>query len=93
MASLPVYFEQRPIGTIHVDASGPSFTYAPGWIGLRGAFPISLTMPLKSQHFTADIFLPQGGKPTAGKRAAANSRATSWDGTDRCYWSPIRDRR
>jgi serine/threonine-protein kinase HipA len=58
MASLPVYFEQRPIGTIHVDTSGPSFTYAPGWIGLRGAFPISLTMPLKSQHFTADIFLP-----------------------------------
>jgi serine/threonine-protein kinase HipA len=58
MASLPVYFEQRLIGTIHVDMSGPSFTYAPGWIGLRGAFPISLTMPLKSAHFTADIFLP-----------------------------------
>jgi serine/threonine-protein kinase HipA len=58
MASLPVYFEQRHIGTIHVDASGPSFTYAPGWIGLRGAFPISLTMPLKSERFTADIFLP-----------------------------------
>jgi serine/threonine-protein kinase HipA len=58
MASLPVYFEQRPIGTIHVDTSGPSFNYAPSWIGLRGAFPISLTMPLKSQHFTADIFLP-----------------------------------
>ncbi len=58
MASLPVYFEQRLVGIIHVDKSGPSFTYAPGWIGLRGAFPISLTMPLKSEHFTADIFLP-----------------------------------
>ena len=58
MASLPLYFEQRPIGTIHVDTGGPSFTYGRGWIGLRGAFPISLTMPLKSQHFTADIFLP-----------------------------------
>jgi serine/threonine-protein kinase HipA len=58
MASLPVYFEQRPIGTIHVDASGPSFTYAPGWIGLRGAFPISLRMPLKSELFAPDIFLP-----------------------------------
>ena len=58
MPSLPVYFEQRPVGTIHVDSSGPSFTYASGWIGLRGAFPISLTMPLKSEHFTADIFLP-----------------------------------
>jgi serine/threonine-protein kinase HipA len=58
MASLPVYFEQRPIGTIHVDTSGPTFTYAPGWIGLRGAFPISLTMPLRPGHFTTDIFLP-----------------------------------
>src|SRR5271157_1461121 len=58
MASLAVYFEQRPVGTIHVDTSGPSFTYAPGWIGLRGAFPISLRMPLKAKHFTADIFLP-----------------------------------
>ena len=58
MASLPVYFEQRLIGTIHVDRSGPSFTYASGWGGLSGAFPISLTMPLKSEPFAADTFLP-----------------------------------
>jgi serine/threonine-protein kinase HipA len=58
MASLLLYFEQRPVGTIDVDTSGPSFTYATGWISLRGAFPISLTMPLKSEQFTADIFLP-----------------------------------
>src|SRR5215472_9295373 len=58
MASLPVYFEQRLIGTIHVDRSGPSFTYASGWVGLSGAFPISLTMPLKSEPFAADTFLP-----------------------------------
>jgi serine/threonine-protein kinase HipA len=58
MASLPVYFEQRPIGTIDVDNSGPSFTYAPGWIGLRGAFPISITMPLRSERFAPDTFLP-----------------------------------
>jgi serine/threonine-protein kinase HipA len=58
MASLPVYFEQRLVGTIHVDRSGPSFTYAPSWIGLRGAFPISLTMPLKSERVAAEDFLP-----------------------------------
>ena len=58
MASLPVYFEQRIIGTIHVDKGGPSFTYASGWIGLKGAFPISLTMPHKSERFASDIFLP-----------------------------------
>jgi serine/threonine-protein kinase HipA len=58
MASLPVYFEQRLVGTVHVDRGGPSFTYASGWIGLRGAFPISLTMPLKSERFSSDTFLP-----------------------------------
>jgi serine/threonine-protein kinase HipA len=58
MASLPLYFEQRLIGTIHVDRGGPSFTYASGWIGLRGAFPISLRMPLKSERFASETFLP-----------------------------------
>jgi serine/threonine-protein kinase HipA len=58
MASLPVYFEQRIIGTIHVDRSGPSFTYASGWVGLKGAFPISVTMPLSQERFPAEVFLP-----------------------------------
>ncbi len=58
MASLPVYFEQRLVGTINVDRSGPGFTYAPDWIGLKGAFPISITMPLKSERFPSSTFLP-----------------------------------
>ena len=58
MASLPVYFEQRLVGTVGVDRGGPSFTYASGWLGLKGAFPISITMPLKSERFTSDTFLP-----------------------------------
>ncbi|MGC2074933.1 MAG: type II toxin-antitoxin system HipA family toxin [Xanthobacteraceae bacterium] len=58
MASLPVYFEQRLVGTVTVDSGGPSFTYASGWLGLKGAFPISITMPLKSERFTSDTFLP-----------------------------------
>ncbi len=58
MASLPVYFEQRLVGTISVDKSGPGFTYDLDWIGLRGAFPISTTMPLKSERIASDTFLP-----------------------------------
>ena len=58
MASLPVYFEQRLVGTIDVNKNGPGFTYDADWIGLRGAFPISLTMPLKSERIVSDIFLP-----------------------------------
>jgi serine/threonine-protein kinase HipA len=58
MASLPVYFEQRLVGTIDIDKSGPGFTYDLGWIGLRGAFPISITMPFKSERIGSDAFLP-----------------------------------
>ena len=58
MARLPVYFEQRLVGTIVVDKSGPQFIYDPGWIGLRGAFPISTTMPLGSEHVAPTTFLP-----------------------------------
>jgi serine/threonine-protein kinase HipA len=58
MAGLPVYFEQRLVGTIDVDKSGPSFTYEPNWIGLRGAFPISTTMPFQSERISSDTFLP-----------------------------------
>ncbi|HEY3643172.1 MAG TPA: HipA N-terminal domain-containing protein, partial [Xanthobacteraceae bacterium] len=58
MARLPVYFEQRLVGTIFVDSSGPGFTYDPGWIRLRGAFPISTTMPLSPQPIAPATFLP-----------------------------------
>jgi serine/threonine-protein kinase HipA len=58
MAGLPVYFEQRLVGAIDVDKSGPGFTYDSGWIGLRGAFPISTTMPLRPDRIGPDVFLP-----------------------------------
>jgi serine/threonine-protein kinase HipA len=58
MAGLPVYFEQRLVGTIDVSKTGPGFTYDEGWIRLRGAFPISTTMPLRRDEVGPDIFLP-----------------------------------
>jgi serine/threonine-protein kinase HipA len=58
MARLPVYFEQRVVGMIDVDSIGPGFTYDPGWIQLRGAFPISTTMPFRSERIGASNFLP-----------------------------------
>jgi serine/threonine-protein kinase HipA len=58
MVNLPVYFEQRLVGAVDVDKSGPGFTYDPDWVALRGAFPISITMPLKSERIASDIFLP-----------------------------------
>ena len=58
MNGLPVYFEQRRVGTIDVNSKGPSFAYDSNWIGLRGAFPISITMPLKPERISPDLFLP-----------------------------------
>ena len=55
---LPVFFEQRLVGTIAVDKEGPSFTYDADWIKLRGAFPISITMPLQSARIAPEVFLP-----------------------------------
>src|SRR5262245_62735347 len=58
MPTLPVYFEQRRVGTIEIDKNGPGFTYDPSWVRLRGAFPISITMPLRSERIPSDTFLP-----------------------------------
>ena len=58
MTHLRVFFEQRRVGTIDIDRAGPGFTYDPEWIRLRGAFPISTTMPLKPERIASDIFLP-----------------------------------
>jgi serine/threonine-protein kinase HipA len=58
MAGLPIYFESRLVGHVDVDKTGPGFTYDPRWIRLRGAFPISLTMPLRPERVSSDVFLP-----------------------------------
>src|SRR6202048_1660176 len=58
MTRLHVFFEQRIVGTIEVDKAGPAFTSDPDCSGLRGAFPISTTMPLKSERIASDTFLP-----------------------------------
>src|ERR1700730_9186298 len=74
MAGLPIYFEQRLVGTSAVDKSGAGFTYAPDWMGLTGGFPISTTMPLINvgahpfRHFPTLV-----DKSAARKRAASNS--------------------
>jgi hypothetical protein len=84
MSNLPVYFEQRLVGTIDVDKSGPGFRYDAAWIGLRGSFPISTTMPFTVERIAADTFL---------KRAIAHPWSASWHGTERRYRPFVRDRR
>jgi serine/threonine-protein kinase HipA len=58
VARLTVYYESRVVGAIEVQSDGPSFTYAPEWLSMRGAFPISLLMPLSPSRVPARLFLP-----------------------------------
>ena len=58
MAEIAVYYENRRVGTIAVHADGPSFTYAPIWLSTRGAFPLSLLMPLSPRRVPPKLFLP-----------------------------------
>jgi serine/threonine-protein kinase HipA len=58
VTELTVYYESRTVGSIEVHAEGPAFVYAPEWLGTRGAFPLSLLMPLSPRRVPAKIFLP-----------------------------------
>ncbi|MEO1141362.1 MAG: type II toxin-antitoxin system HipA family toxin [Pseudomonadota bacterium] len=58
MNRITVYYEQRVVGTIEVTRDGPVFDYDPKWIALRGAFPLSLQMPLSPRRVPSSIFLP-----------------------------------
>lgn len=54
---LRVFFENRPVGDIHLEAGGPRFVYDQAWIEARGAFPISVTMPLPDREIPPYRFL------------------------------------
>jgi len=55
---IPVLYEATPVGTIRVAEAGPSFAYDPAWITLRGAFPVSLTMPLGPAEAPPSVLAP-----------------------------------
>lgn len=59
MATLPVFYETRPVGTIEGQRGGGArFDYDPAWINLRGAFPISTTIPLDMRTAEPEKFTP-----------------------------------
>ncbi len=56
--TVPLYFEDVPIGEISVGSNGPSFTYDQGWEATPEAFPLSLLMPIEGVQFGPEIVLP-----------------------------------
>lgn len=58
MADLAVFYETRRVGTIEPHADGPSFVYEPEWLQTRGAFPLSILMPLSPRRTPPRVFAP-----------------------------------
>ena len=49
---MDIFFERHPVGSIQAAAEpAPVFRYAPEWLALPGAFPVSTTMPLSDRAF------------------------------------------
>ncbi len=58
MSELPVYYETRTVGMIEIGPDGPSFVYEPEWLRTKGAFPLSILMPLSPRPVRPTVFLP-----------------------------------
>lgn len=58
-ADIPLYLDTLRLGDIHVATDGAlSFSYAPEWLATRGAFPLSLTIPLRPGPHARDVVEP-----------------------------------
>lgn len=55
---IDIFFETIKVGHVVVEGSQPYFVYDGDWIRRRGAFPISLSMPLTSAPIGAEKIIP-----------------------------------
>lgn len=57
--SVPIWFDGLAVGQIDVAADGSlSLRYAERWLQTAGAFPLSVTMPLRADIYPSDIISP-----------------------------------
>jgi serine/threonine-protein kinase HipA len=55
---IDIFFGTIKVGHVVVEGNQPHFVYDGNWIGRRGAFPVSLSMPLTSARIGADKIIP-----------------------------------
>lgn len=56
---IPIYHDQFILGQITVESDGTlGFQYEPKWLATTGAFPLSVTMPLRSGAFPDTVIAP-----------------------------------
>ncbi|NYZ13626.1 type II toxin-antitoxin system HipA family toxin [Azospirillum sp. RWY-5-1] len=58
MNTLPVQYGPLVVGEITLSEDGPTFAYDRRWPNTRGAFPVSLGMPLGAGPFRPEILVP-----------------------------------
>ena len=59
MSAVPVWFDALRVGDVGVAEDGAlSFRYAERWLATRGAFPLSLTMPLREPAYPSAVISP-----------------------------------
>ena len=57
--SVPIWFDDLAVGRVDVAADGSlSLRYADRWLQTTGAFPLSVTMPLRAEPYPSDIISP-----------------------------------
>ena len=58
-ASVPIWFDDLTVGQVDVAADGSlSLRYAERWLQTTGAFPLSVTMPLRADPYPSDVISP-----------------------------------
>lgn len=58
-ASVPIWFDGLAVGKIDVAPDGSlSLRYAEQWLQTAGAFPLSVTMPLRADLYPTDVISP-----------------------------------
>lgn len=58
-ASIPIWFDDLAVGQVDVAADGSlSLRYAERWLQTAGAFPLSVTMPLRAEPYPSDVISP-----------------------------------
>jgi serine/threonine-protein kinase HipA len=58
-ASVPIWFDDLAVGQVDVASDGSlSLRYAERWLQTFGAFPLSVTMPLRAEPYLSDVISP-----------------------------------
>ena len=58
-AFVPIWFDDLAVGQVDVAADGSlSLRYADRWLQTAGAFPLSVTMPLRAAPYPSDVISP-----------------------------------